>query len=473
MVAIGLGILLGTIDASIVNVALPTLSTELEASFAAVQWVVLAYLLTVSTMSLGMGRLGDMLGKRRIYTVGFVVFTIGSVLAGLAPTVLWLIGFRVLQALGSSMIFALSMAIVTESFPPAERGRALGISGALVSMGIVLGPTLGGLIIQQWSWRWIFFVNLPIGIIGAVAAWRFVPDVPPPGRQRFDYPGAAVFFGALLTTMLGLSLAQTNGFRSVSVVGLLGLGLVGGVGFVAIERRVSQPMLDLRLFENRLLSINLITAWLTFFAISGIFLLFPFYLEDVLGFDPRAVGLLLAPAPVLLGLVAPISGTVSDRIGSRRVVVVGLGALVIAYGTMQLISVNSPWWIAIVVLGPVGLGMGIFQSPNNSAVMGAVPPHRLGVTAALLSITRNTGQLTGVAVLGAVWALRVTHFAGGTVDIRSAPAAAQVAALRDVGWLNTVIMLIAFALSIWGLAEERRSNRRDQSRAIRSVSTSK
>jgi EmrB/QacA subfamily drug resistance transporter len=469
MTATGLGIFLGTIDSSIVNVALPTMAKDLDTTFAAVQWVVIAYLLTLATLTLSVGRLGDMLGKKRIYTLGFAVFTLGSVLCGLAPGIGWLIGSRVVQAVGASMIFALGMAIITQAFPPSERGRALGISGALVSIGIVIGPSLGGLIVDQWSWRWIFIVNLPIGIIGTAAAHRFVPDVPPPGGQRFDFKGAGIFFVALLTFMLGLSLAQSRGFGSGAVLALLVVGVVSIVAFVQIERSVPQPMLDLALFQNRLLTINLLTGWMTFFAIAGLFILAPFYLENVLGASPRQVGLLIAPAPLLLGISAPISGSVSDRIGPRRVLVFGLAILVGAYLAMQLLRADSPMWMIMLVMAPAGLGMGIFQSPNNSAVMGSASAERLGVTSAMLTTTRNTGQLTGIAVLGAVWALRVSYHHGATVDAQTAPAVSQAAALRDVGTVNTVIIAIALALSLWSLAEERRS---DQNRASRSLRNS-
>ncbi|MDJ0925977.1 MAG: DHA2 family efflux MFS transporter permease subunit [Acidimicrobiia bacterium] len=472
MVATGLGIFLGTIDGSIVNVALPTISKDLGTTFATVQWVLIAYLLTLATLTLSIGRLGDMLGKKPIYTTGFGVFTVGSVLCGLAPSIGALIAARVLQAIGAAMIFALGMAIITQAFPPNERGKALGISGALVSVGIVIGPSVGGFIIDQWSWRWIFMVNLPIGLLGTAAAFRFVPAIPPPGRQRFDFKGAAVFLIALLSVMLGLSLAQSRGFGAVAVIGLLALGLAGTFVFIAIEHRVPQPMLDLRLFSNRLLTINLLTGWMTFFAISGMFILVPFYLENVLGASPRQVGLLIAPAPLLLGIAAPVSGSISDRVGPRRVLVVGLAVLVVAYSLVQILDDRSPLWAIMLVMGPAGLGMGIFQSPNNSAVMGAAPPDQLGVTSAMLSITRNTGQLTGISVLGAVWALRVAHHHGATIDAQTAPAVSQAAALRDVGVVNALLMAIALALSLWGLAAEKRSDV-DQRAASRSAISSK
>jgi EmrB/QacA subfamily drug resistance transporter len=469
MIATGSGIFLGTIDSSIVNVALPTMAKDLDTTFAAVQWVVVAYLLTLATLVLSVGRLGDMLGKKRIYTIGFAVFTVGSVLCGLAPTIVWLVVARVVQAVGAAMIFALGMAIITQAFPPSERGRALGISGALVSIGIVIGPSLGGFIVDQWSWRWIFMVNLPIGIFGTAAARRYVPDVPPLGGQSFDFKGAGVFFVSLFTFMLGLSLAQSRGFGSALVLGLLITGILAIVIFVMVERRVEQPMLDLELFRNRLLTINLLTGWMAFFAISGLFILVPFYLENVLGATPREVGLLIAPAPLLLGLSAPVSGTISDRIGPRRVLVVGLAVLVVAYLAMQLLRADSPAWLIMVVMAPAGLGMGIFQSPNNSAVMGTASAARLGVTSAMLTTTRNTGQLTGIAVLGALWALRVSYHTGTTIDAQVAPAVAQAAALRDVGIVNTLLVAVALGLSLWGLAEERRGHGR-QSSASRSVS---
>jgi EmrB/QacA subfamily drug resistance transporter len=472
MVATGLGIFLGTIDGSIVNVALPTISKDLGTTFATVQWVVIAYLLTLATLTLGIGRLGDMLGKKPIYTTGFAIFTGGSVLCGLAPGIAALIAARVVQAIGAAMIFSLGMAIITQAFPPSERGKALGISGALVSVGIVIGPSVGGFIVDQWSWRWIFMVNLPIGVIGTAAAHRFVPDIPPPGGQRFDFKGAGVFFVALLATMLGLSLAQSRTFLSPAVVGLLAIGAAGTLLFVAVERRVEQPMLDLSLFSNRLLTINLLTGWMTFFAISGLFILVPFYLENVLGASPRQVGLLIAPAPLLLGLAAPLSGSISDRIGPRRVLVFGLAILVVAYSMMLLLYEDSPLWLIVLVMAPAGLGMGIFQSPNNSAVMGSAPAERLGVTSAMLGITRNTGQLTGISVLGAVWSLRVAAHYGATIDAQTAPAMSQAAALRDVGVVNATTVAIALALSLWGLAEERRAGP-DQRVASRSDINSK
>ncbi|HSF86037.1 MAG TPA: DHA2 family efflux MFS transporter permease subunit [Acidimicrobiia bacterium] len=456
LVAVGMGIFLGTIDGSIVNVALPTLVDEFNTSFSVVQWVVLGYLLTLATLVLGIGRVGDMVGKKPIYAAGFVVFTIGSMLAGLAPTVGWLIGFRVFQAVGAAMVFALGFAIVTEAFPPQERGRALGIMGSVVSIGIVVGPSLGGFLIDAISWRWIFYVNLPVGIVGTITALRFIPRVPPPGQQRFDYLGAFTFLLALAPLLLGLTLGQERGFGDRPVIALLVVSAVGLAAFLGIERRVPQPMLDLTLFRNRLLSVNLFTGWISFIGIAGLLILLPFYLENVLGYEPRQVGLLLAAAPVALGVAAPLSGSLSDRIGPRPVTVAGLAVLTVGYFLARYLDTDTTILVYMLILIPIGAGMGIFQSPNNSAVMGSVPPQRLGVTSGMLTITRITGQIFGISVLGTIWAARVNAAAGSSGDASDAPAAAQVAGLQDTALVVALLTAFALGVATWGLLLEQR-----------------
>ncbi|CAN5372948.1 MAG: DHA2 family efflux MFS transporter permease subunit [Acidimicrobiia bacterium] len=455
MAAIAMGIFLGTIDGSIVNAALPTLESEFGTNFASVQWIVLGYLLVLATLTLGVGRLGDMTGKRPIYTAGFTVFTVASVMCGLAPGVGWLIGFRIVQGIGSAMIFALGFAILTEAFPPSERGKALGLAGSIVSIGVAIGPALGGLIIDSLSWRWIFLVNLPVGIVGTWTAWRFVPDVAPPGGERFDFAGAGAFCLALLSMMLGLTMAQERGFGDPLVVGLVVVAAVAVTGFIAIERRVEHPMLDLTLFGNRLLSANLFTGWLVFVALAGFLVLAPFYLQDVLGYDTRTMGLLLAAAPISLGIVSPISGMFSDRIGPRPVLVAGLVVLVVGYLGLTTLSLDTTAarWLLLVI--PVGVGIGVFQSPNNSAVMGAVPSHRLGVTSGMLTITRIIGQIVGVTVLGTLWAARVSAYSG-IADPTKADPASQVHGFTDTVTVAAAALVLALGVAIWGLVTERR-----------------
>ena len=457
MLAVAMGTFLATIDGSIVNLALPTLVRDLRSDFATVQWVVLAYLLTLATLILGIGRLADMKGKKPIYTTGFIIFTIGSLLCGLAPSIYWLIAFRVIQAVGAAMVVALGAAILTEAFPPSERGKALGLFGTVVSIGIVVGPTLGGILIDAFSWHSIFFVNLPVGIAGTALAIRFVPAIQPPGGQRFDLLGALALFTSLLCLSLALTAGQELGFGDRRILALFAGFAVFLAIFIATELRTSQPMIDLRLFQNRQLSVNLITGFITFVAIAGSFILMPFYLENVRGFNTRQVGLLLASVPLGLGIMSPISGMLSDRLGTRPISVIGLAILLAGYYALSTLDGNTNLSGFMLRFAPVGVGMGIFQSPNNSAIMGSAPRERLGIVSGLLSITRTIGQTTGIAVLGAAWASRVFAYAGGPLPggATAAPAIWQVSALRDTYLGIFALIVFGLALGIWALVEER------------------
>lgn len=458
MLAVAMSVFLATIDGSIVNVALPTLATELNSSFALVQWVVLAYLLTQTTLMLGVGRLADMIGKKSIFTTGFVVFTVGSVLCGLSPNVYWLIIFRVVQAVGAAMTLALGIAIITEAFPPHERGKALGLVGGIVSVGIAIGPSIGGLLLDKLSWHWIFFVNLPIGIVGTIIAVKFVPTLRPVGKQKFDYGGAVTLLIALLGLLLALSFGQNIGFTDGRVLALFAVFIIFTAVFVYIQAHVEQPMIDLKLFRNQLFTINLLTGLGTFLAMSGLFILLPFYLEGVLGYGVREVGLLLAAVPVTLGLSAPFAGMLSDRFGTRPITVSGIVILLIAYYSLSNINPEQPILYFVLSLFLIGLGMGVFQSPNNSAIMGAAPRSQLGVASGLLSLTRALGQTAGIAISGAFWAGRTFYHAGEIHPdgATAAPDWAQVLALQEMFLLACVLIVVALSLGVWGLLHERR-----------------
>ncbi|MGB3717643.1 MAG: MFS transporter [Candidatus Promineifilaceae bacterium] len=458
LAAVGMGIFLSTIDGSIVNIALPFLETAFDTEFAIVQWVVLAYLLVVSTLMLGVGRLADMIGKKPLYTAGFIIFTIGSVLAGLSPTIYWLIGFRVLQALGAVMLLALGLGIVTEAFPPSERGKALGITGALVSVGIVLGPTLGGILINLYSWRLIFYVNLPVGIAGTIMAVRYLPDIRPPGGQRFDFGGAVTLLISLLSFSLALTAGQDLGFTDPLILILFAAFVLFLILFIAIELRVEQPMVDLRLLNNARINVSLVTGYITFVAIGGTVILMPFYLGNVLGYSALQVGLLMAVVPIVLGIAAPISGSLSDRYGTRPITVIGLFVLAIGYLALGTLQADTSALGFVLRFLPIGIGMGIFQSPNNSAIMGTAPRRRLGIVSGMLAATRSLGQTTGVALIGAVWAARVFAYVGKTISggATEASGEAQVTGLQDTFRIVTVFVILALMLAVWSLMQERR-----------------
>jgi EmrB/QacA subfamily drug resistance transporter len=453
MAAVGMGVFLATIDGSIVNIALPTLERAFQTDFATLQWVVLVYLVMITTLMLSVGRLADMIGKKKIYATGFVIFTVGSVLCGLSPTIYWLIGFRILQAVGAAMVMALGTAIITEAFPPHEWGRALGITGSIVSVGIVIGPTLGGLILESFSWHWIFFVNLPVGIVGTWMVLRYVPAIKPKEKQRFDFLGALVLLASLLCLLLGMTIGQGRGFDDLLVLGLLAGSVILGVIFVRVELRASQPMVDLKLFRDRMFSVNLLTALMVFISSAGTVILMPFYLENVLGYDPRQVGLMLAVVPVMLGISSPISGVATDRYGTRRIATLGLVLLFIGYMSLRSLSTDTTALGYALRFVPIGLGFGTFQSPNNTAIMAAAPRQQMGVVSGMIAISRTLGQVIGIAILGAVWASLVVSHAGTPVPggATEAPPALQVAALQDTFLIVSVIIAIAVALSVWGM----------------------
>jgi EmrB/QacA subfamily drug resistance transporter len=451
------GALLAVIMATGVNVAMPSLVHAFESDFPAVQWVVLVYLLVTSVLLPIVGRLGDLLGKKTLFVAGFLVFGLGSLLCGLAPSIGLLIAFRTVQGVGSALLTALGLALVTDVFPSSERGRALGINGAAISSGVVIGPTVAGLVIDAASWQWVFFLNVPLALLGAMIAWRFVPRSQPAPGQRFDIPGAAALFTTLLAFMLALTSGQARGFADPLVLGLFAFGTAGLALFVWLQLRVPDPVVELRLFRNPDLSIGLATGLATFVAISGVIFLMPFYLEGVLGYSPRDVGLLMAVVPILLVVVAPLAGTLSDRIGPRPVTVAGLAFILIGYllvGTLDEDTSAAGYLLRFVF---VGLGMGTFQSPNNSAIMGSVPRERSGVAGGLLSFTRSLGQTAGIAVLGTLWAARVAARTDGPVaaDATRAPAAAQIAGLHDMMLVVQLTIALALALVVWDLLRKR------------------
>lgn len=458
MAAVGTGVFLSTLDGSIVNVALPTLVRQLNTEFSVVQWVVLAYLVTATTLIPSMGRAADIVGKKALYLAGFIVFTIGSALCGLALTVYQLIAFRVLQAIGASTMMALGAAVLTEAFPDSERGKALGFAGVIVSLSIVVGPALGGVIIAGLSWRWIFLLNLPVGILGTVMVARYITDIRPGRRQPFDYAGAIMLFLSLLALLLGLTFGQQQDFTQPIVHYLIGLAILLITLFVIIENNTSHPMIAPALFRDFRFSLHLATGFISFVGLAGVVLLMPFYLENILGMDTLHTGLLLGVVPVLLGIAAPISGMLSDRSAKRPIEVIGLATMLAGYLAAATLTQHTSVPGYLLRLFALGVGLGIFITPNNSAIMGMAEDHQLGVVSALMAITRTLGQVLGVAVMGAIWAGRTAHYAGSRIPggATQAPVEAQVAALHDTFYAAALMLAVALVLGIRAYLHESR-----------------
>jgi EmrB/QacA subfamily drug resistance transporter len=462
MLGVGLGVLMFTLDTSIVNIALPTLVQIFQTSFATIQWVVLSYLLVVTAVVLGAARLGDMVGKKQLYLGGLIVFTISSLLCGLSPGVGWLIGFRAVQGLGAVMISALGAAIVTEVFPSSERGRALGIIGAVVSLGIALGPTVGGLLMGISGWRTIFLVNVPIGMLASFIVVRHVPSNSSQrsSGQRFDWLGALIMTATLTCFALGMTNGQDNGFDNFITLSLLAASAVGLACFLWVETYLKQPMLDLGLFRNLHFSLSLLTGLLVFVVLSGTLLILPFFLELVLHLPTQRVGMLLAVSPVLGGVVAPISGNLSDRFGSRIISLIGLVFMVAGCLSISTFYVQMSELGYILRIVPLGIGIGMFQSPNNSAILGEAPPERLGIASGLLSLSRTLGQTIGLSLMASLFTV-LTLAGTSASDITSAPPEALVSGVQGTFRIGAVVLLAATVLvGVLLQMEKRRSRQR-------------
>jgi EmrB/QacA subfamily drug resistance transporter len=459
MAGLGMGVFMATLDASIVNISLPTLVQEFKTNFATIQWVVLSYALVLTSLMLMVARLGDMIDKKRIWMVGLALFTLGSLLCGLSPSVGWLIAFRALQGLGATMMQALGIAMITEVFPSNERGRALGIMGSVVSTGIAIGPPLGGILIGLVGWRSIFLVNIPIGLITAFMVTRYVPNsYPTVAKQRFDLRGAGVLMVMLSCYALGMTLGQRLGFSAPLTLTLLAAASVSLAVLLVVEQRTEQPMIDLSLFRNPLFSMNLLMGFLVFVVLTAGFIL-PFLLELVQGYPPQMVGLMMMASPITMGLASPLAGILSDRYGSRVISMTGLVVIIAGCLSMTTLTMDVTPLGFVARMIPLGIGFGLFQSPNNSAIMGTAPRHRMGIASGLLSLSRTLGQSTGMPLMGALFAMQVLAFAGlpaGT-DVTTAPPLALVAAVAGTYRIGAIIMLAATAVAWWAYRLDRRT----------------
>ena len=403
-----IGTFMAALDSSVVNLVLPNLSAYYHTSLSVIEWTVMSYLLVISSLLLAYGRLGDMYGHRRIYLLGYLIFSGGSLLCGLAPSVLVLIIFRAVQAIGAGMLMAMGPAIVTDAVAPASRGKALSVTAVAVAVAATVGPVLGGFLTDTFGWRSIFLINLPIGLTGLWLANRTIAGREDGSAMRsrlqtFDYAGAALTFGALIALLLPLSLVEKFGWHNPWLRGSLLLGLVLIGGFVLWEQRAAAPMFDMALFRIRLFSMSNLAALFNYMAQFTIILLIPFYLQQLRGLTPEKAGLLYLPMPLTTLFIAPLSGILSDRVDSRYISSAGMA--VMAGGMWQLSNLKADSAYIHLILGliTIGFGIGLFQTPNNSAIMGSVPGDKRGVAAGMLATMRNIGMVLGVAVSGAIF----------------------------------------------------------------------
>jgi EmrB/QacA subfamily drug resistance transporter len=400
-----IGAFMGQLDASIVTQAFPTLQRAFGASLGAVQWVGLAYLLVLVALLTAVGRFADMVGRKLLYTYGFLLFIAGSALCGAAPDLPALVAFRALQALGAAMLQANSVAIIASAMPEGTLGRGIGVQGAAQALGLALGPAVGGLLIALGGWRLIFYVNVPVGLIGTALGWVMIPRSRHLARREpFDWTGLALFVPAVASLLVALSYGNEFGWASPSVGGLFAVAVLFGAAFLRQEHRCSAPMVDLRLFRRAAFSAGIASGLLSYLVLFGVLFVVPYLLERALGIGTGRAGLELMAMPAGLGAVAPLAGRVADRVGARPLTVGGMALTAAALLLLAWQRRDLPGLVGGLVLA--GVGLGLFTPPNNAAIMGAAPREHSGVASGVLNMTRGLGTSFGLAfgalVFGAV-----------------------------------------------------------------------
>ncbi|PKA68609.1 putative MFS family arabinose efflux permease [Pseudomonas baetica] len=434
LTSLALSMLMPSLDTSIANAGLPTLAAAFDATFQQVQWIVLAYLLTITTLIVSVGRLGDALGRRRLLLIGIGIFTSASLACALAPGLGWLIGARAVQGLGAAIMFALTVALVADAVPKTRAGSAMGLLATMSATGTSLGPSLGGLLMAHVGWQSIFLLNVPLGLLNAWLVYRYLPaDRSASTRVAFDYLGS----GVLVLTLAAYALAMTlEGYT----LALLLSSLCGAGLFIMVEKKAKAPLLRLSLFADLRLSGSLALTLLVTTVMMTTLVVGPFYLSRGLGLTGAMVGLVLSVGPLLAALGGVPAGRLVDRFGARRVVPGALLGLVCGCGLLALLPMSLGVFAYVLPMVVIASGYALFQAGNNTGLMAGVSQDQRGVVSALLGLARNLGLITGAAVMGAV-------FAVATGDPTEAPAAVIGSGLHATFGVATALMIMALIIS--------------------------
>lgn len=443
LASLSLAVLLSSLGTSIANVALPNLAEAFNASFQEVQWIVLAYLLAITTTIVSVGRLGDMTGRKRLLFAGIFLFTVASSLCGVAPTLGLLIAARALQGLGAAIMMALTMAFVGETVPKAKTGSAIGLLGTMSAIGTALGPSLGGILIAGLGWRAIFLINLPLGILALFLAHRYLPN----DRKRlkaerpgFDHLGTLL----LALTLAAYALAMTTGrgsFGPFNVALLLASVFTAGL-FLLAEKRTASPLIHLAMFRNLALTSSLATSMLVSTVMMATLVVGPFYLSRTLGLDAAHVGLVLSVGPLVAALTAVPAGRIADRFGPPRMITMGLLGMAAGAFTLSMLPtiLGIPGYIAPIVV--ITASYALFQTANNTKVMTDVSPDQRGAISGMLNLSRNLGLITGASVMGTVFAL-----ASATTDLTTARPEAVASGMRMTFSVAAALLVVAIAIA--------------------------
>lgn len=460
-----LGALFSVLSGSTLLIALPDIMKELHASMNSIMWTIMIYLLVITILVPAIGRVADMIGRKKLYVSGFIVFTIGSLLCGFSQTAWQLILFRFIQSVGGALLVAVSTPIVADAFPRSELGKALGINGMIISVASVIGPILGGALISI-GWRWIFFINLPIGIVGSIWAGIQLKEMEHlPKKQKFDWGGTLLFSIGMLSLLIALTFGSFAGWLNQETLLLFAAALVFIIAFIHVENRVNQPMLDLSLFKNKMLAFAYTSNLLNGIARGAVTFLLVFYFQGIKGIDPIVAGMLLAPFAIAMMIMAPLSGRMSDRYGSRMLSSVGL--LISAIGLIGMMEIKATTSInsLIVWMFITGLGSGMFFPPNTSAIMGAVPAQRRGIAGGVRTMMNNAGSVISIALSMAIISSSITPeamqglFAGTQVGSQGIAINQFILGLRAAFTISFIMSLFAAAMSYMQGGNKSESNK--------------
>ena len=409
LAAVAFGLFMIMLDNTVVNVALPSIERDLHVSISSLEWIVTAYALTFAALLITGGKLGDLFGRRRIFIVGIAIFTLSSLACGLAPSSGFLIGARAVQGIGAALMNPASLSIITATFPPRERGQAIGIWAGVSAMALAIGPLIGGLIVDNINWNWIFFINVPVGVVGIVVSRLVIKESRDTSHeQSVDVPGLVLSSGGLFALSYALIEGNSHGWTSPEILGLFAAAVALLVAFVLVEHFQRLPMLDLSLFKIGSFTGANLVAMLVSLGMFGVFFFVSLYIQNILGWTPTQAGASFLPMTILIIIVAPLAGKASDRIGSRWLMGAGMTLVGVSLLLYQRVGVDSTFWTLLPSMLLGGVGMAMTMSPMTAAAMSSVPVDKAGVGSGVLNSFRQLGGSLGIALMGAILASYVT-----------------------------------------------------------------
>ena len=398
LAAVGLFTFMSTLDGSIVNIALPVISEDLGVAMNLSEWIVSIYLMAICVFLLFFGKVGDSIGKIKVFKIGTIVFIIGSFLCGIPGSLPLLLVSRVVQAIGASMTMATSSGIITEIFPLEERGRALGLIGSFVSLGAIAGPGIGGVILSHFNWSYIFWINVPVGIVTLLFGWYFLPKKEIKTGEKIDFVGFILFAIFIMLFFGGVFLGQEIGFNHVAIWIMISVSLISLVIFYRYEMKHEKPLVQFSLFKNKVFTVSLLTAIMIFTTNFFANVVNPFYLQNVLGLEANIAGMLMMVFPLVMVVGAPLSGYLTDKKGPHLITLIGLVLLTLGQIGYLVLGENSQVPLFIIIMSLVGAGNAMFQAPNNTIIMSSVSKEEYGVAGSLNALARNFGMVVGISI---------------------------------------------------------------------------